>query len=70
MAELGESIFVTTLCKCVTLVMSSQVIPSQLLWLRLLVEAFLSSRSLAPLHACLRLASRKEDEGMRLQLFW
>lgn len=63
MAELGKSIFVSTLCKCVTLVMPSQVIPSQLLWLRLLVEALLSSQSLAPLHACLRLASGQGRRG-------
>lgn len=48
MAELGESIFVATLCECVTLVISSQVIPSQLLWLWLSLEAPLSAQSLAP----------------------
>lgn len=48
MAELGESIFVTAFCECVTLVISSQVIPSQLLRLRLSVEAPPSARSLAP----------------------
>lgn len=56
MAELGESIFVTALCECVTLVISSQVIPSQLLWPWLLVEAPPPAQSLAPLLPCLGLA--------------
>lgn len=63
MAELGESIFITTLCKCVTLVISSQVIPSQLLWLWLSLEAPLSAQSLAPFLNCLGLAPRRGGRG-------
>lgn len=63
MAELGESIFVPALCECVTLVISSQVIPSQLLWLWLSVEAPPSARSLAPLLARLWSAPGQGGQG-------
>jgi len=70
MVELGESIFVTALCKCVTLVISSQVLPSQLPWLRLSVEAAPSVRSLAPSLVCLGQFLGRGDEGICLRLFW
>lgn len=63
MAELGESIFVPALCECVTLVISSQVIPSQLLWLWLSVEAPPSARSPAPLLARLWSAPGQGGQG-------
>lgn len=63
MAELGESIFVATLCECVTLAISSQVTPSQLLWLWLSVEAPLSAQSLAPFLTRPGLAPRQGGRG-------